>query len=551
MNSNRPSTWSQSWHPFFILVAVVAIVYGKTLSFGLTHFDDDILILDQFARLKNPFMVLEAFRSLYLQVYYRPLVTISLVLDARIGGAAPWVYHCSNVAYHAVACVLLFHILRRLSVSRLQALMASLLFAVHPVVTQAVAWIPGRNDTLVVLFLLLTLLAYMNYRESGQGHWVLVHWACAGAALLTKETALIFPALILVYHLIVARESWKSRTLAVSACGWAFLIAAWYFAQQSILGGRDEHVRRISFSAIAANARVPLEALGKLFLPLQLSPYPTYSLLPTLTGIVALGVCAVFLLRRLGREDRLQIFAIAIMLLFLLPGLFVHIDDNEQRFDYLESRWYGVALGFAVFITDILYHGRLKPRSISKAMLWLVLPVLGVLTFMYADTFRDPLTHWRRAVETSPQASDAYFEMGYSVNKILRDPSKAAGWYRQAIRLNPNVASYHNNIGVAYGALGLQSQAVREYQIAMKLDSTYLAAYGNLGYSELLNGNYDRAEAYWKHILAVDSTYPDVEFQLARLYVKWKKYPEARYYIRRLTARGVQLDSLLASVSIE
>jgi len=506
--------------------------------------------MDQFDKLQHPSTVWEPFWSLYLNGYYRPIVTLSLVLDAHIGGLAPWIYHCSNVVVHAIVCWLLFYFLRRLSVAPLTALMACLLFAVHPVVTQAVAWILGRNDTLVVMFLLLTLLAYMNYRESGRWYWILLHWICAGMALSTKETALIFPGMIFIYEIIFFRESWFSRRLVVGACGWPFLIGGWYIVKQTLLAGQGAQISVFSFGAIVTNIRVLLEAFGKLFLPLQLSPYPTYSLLPTIAGIVAV-VVSVFLVRRSNSENRLRIFAIAFMLLFLLPGMFIHFDYNEQRFDYLESRLYGVAIGFAVFITDVFYDRRLSFFSIRTKIMGIALPILGVLTIIYSGTFSDPLTHWRRAVEMSPRSSHAYFEMGLSVSKVLRDPAKAVGWYRKAIRMDSNIAMYHNNLGVAYGALGLQPQAKEEYQIAINLDSTYLAAYGNLGYSEFLIGNYDRTEAHWKHILAIDSTFPNVELELARLYVIWKKYPEARYHIRKLRAHGVPLDSLLTSVPDE
>ena len=333
-------------------------MYGRTLSFGFTHFDDDILILDQVDKLQRFSTVWESFWSLYLKGYYRPIVTLSLVLDAHIGGLAPWIYHCSNVVVHAIVCWLLFYFLRRLSVAPLTALMACLLFAIHPVVTQAVAWILGRNDTLVVMFLLLTLLAYMNYRESGKWYWILFHWIFAGMALSTKETALIFPGLILIYEIVILRESWFPRRLVISACGWALLIGGWYIVRQTLLAGQGAYIRVFSFGAIVANLRVLLEAFGKLFVPLQLSPYPTYSLLPTIAGIVAIVVSTLFLIRRSNSENRLRIFAIAFMLLFLLPGMFIQFDNNEQRFDYLESRWYGVAMGFAMFITNIFYDRR-------------------------------------------------------------------------------------------------------------------------------------------------------------------------------------------------
>ena len=191
---------------------------------------------------------------------------------------------------------------------------------------------------------------------------------------------------------------------------------------------------------------------------------------------------------------------------------------------------------------------RFRAFSIRNRIMGIALPAFGILIFVYIGVFADPLTHWHRAIEMSPLTFHAYFKMGLAVSKIIRDPVKATGRYRQAIRLDPKIATYYNYLCVAYGVEGLPSQAEKEYQIAVKLGGIYLAAYGNLGYSEYLSGNYPLAEAHWKHILAIDSTFPDVEYALADLYVVWKKYPEARYHIQRLRARGVLLDSLLSSV---
>ena len=550
MMSNHPNFWLQSWRPYFLLAVVSALVYGRTLTFGFTYFDDDTLILNQFDKLQHLSMVWDAFRSIFLEAYYRPIVTLSLILDAHIGGIAPWMYHFSNVAYHVIVCCLIFYLLRRFSVSSLPALFACLLFAVHPVVTQAVAWIPGRNDTLMVMFLLLMLIAYIHYRESGAWYWLLSHWVFAGIAMLTKETALIFPGIILLYHLVIVRESWTSRTLGISAIGWPFIIIGWYVLKQSVAVG-STHLQLVSLGAIVTNFRVPLEAFGKFVLPLRMSPYPTYSLLPTIAGIVAIIAVTLFIVRHYDKEDRLRIFAIAWMILLLLPGLFVHIGDNEQRFDYLESRWYGVAIGFVMLIADLLGDRRRIFFSMRNKIMAIVFPVFGILAFNYSNTFGDPLIHWSRAVEMSPQTSNAYFKMGMVVNYVNRDPAGAAEWYRKAIQLDPNISFYHNNLGVAYGQQGFPSRAVEEYRIAVSLDSVNLMAYGNLGYSEYLNGNYDLAETYWKRILSIDSAFPNVEFKLAQLYAIRKKNKEARYHIGRLRAHGIPLDSLLNAVPNE
>jgi len=545
VNSRRPSIWLQSWHPYFILLAIIALAYGRTLSYGFTYFDDDTLILNQYQALRRLSIFWDAFHVRFLEVYFRPIVTLSLALDTYIGGPDAWIYHCSNIVFHVIACWLMFYLLQRLSVSRFFAFAASILFAVHPIVTQAVAWIPGRNDSLVTIFLMLALLAYMNFDSSGKWYWFVLQMGFAAVALLTKETALIYPGMILLYHVVLSHNVRNLRNIAGCVAAWIVLAGMWYFFRPSGIPGHIERANIVSIAASATNLRTLPEAFGKFLVPLQMSPYPTYQILPSVVGGIALVGLAWFIIAFRDREQRIRIFAVGWILLFLLPGLFVHLGDSERWFDYLESRWYGAAIGFALLGISFLSDQRLFFFPLRNKILAIGLLGFGVLTFAYTSNFSDPITHWSRAIESSPQASNAYFKMGFAVNSIKQNPFEAAIWYQRAIRLDPNVSTYHNNLGALYSQEGNRERAIEEYRIATRLDSSNLMAFANLGDNEWMNGNYDAAEMNWKQIFSTDSTFPAIEVRLAEFYVFQKRFPEARYHIARLQARGITLTTPL------
>src|SRR5579859_4010992 len=139
------------------MVAVVAFaVHARTLAFGFTGLDDRDLVVDDAAFLADASNLWRAFSPgrAYMHVveaghaYWRPLVTASYVLDAQWGGARPLAYHATNVLLWAAASALVGALLRRLGLGVRVATIAALVFAVHPVLAPAVAWIPGRNDSL-------------------------------------------------------------------------------------------------------------------------------------------------------------------------------------------------------------------------------------------------------------------------------------------------------------------------------------------------------------------------------------------------------------------
>ncbi len=176
-----------------LLVAVVVVLYGRTTGFGFSYVDDDRLIVDNQAFLTSRTAVPEAFGRPYFghasdHAYFRPLVTVSFVLDAWHAGSDPGAYHTTNVFVHALAVVALLFLLRVLEhrggsafFERFSCLRASGAHGER-------AWIPGRTDLLVGLFAICSLSCWACAEHAGGRAWragCLALWFCA---LLSKET---------------------------------------------------------------------------------------------------------------------------------------------------------------------------------------------------------------------------------------------------------------------------------------------------------------------------------------------------------------------------
>ncbi len=195
---------------FFWIAGLGLLTYIWTVFFGFTYLDDQSLILDNLFFLKNlgnipTAFVTDVFRILHVPTaYYRPLLTVSFMFDAQLSGSNPFFYHLTNVIIHVATSCVVFIFLQKIKIKEEVAFLLSAIFAVHPVLSQAVAWIPGRNDSLLTLFSLLSFVFSINFVESGKSRDIIWHIVFFAAALLTKESALLVAPLIVLYYLNIS-----------------------------------------------------------------------------------------------------------------------------------------------------------------------------------------------------------------------------------------------------------------------------------------------------------------------------------------------------------
>ena len=138
------------------LVLVPSVLYFRVINFNFVNFDDTNLITDNYNIIGDIGNVPRAFiTDAYLSHqsnFYRPLQTVSFMIDAQISGQNPWAYHLTNLILLILISIALFILLNRLGIKREIALLLSLLYSVHPMLTSAVCWIPARGDLFLTLF---------------------------------------------------------------------------------------------------------------------------------------------------------------------------------------------------------------------------------------------------------------------------------------------------------------------------------------------------------------------------------------------------------------
>lgn len=313
-----------------VLAAVTLALYGPSVRFGFVHADDVDLIAGNAAFLGDPGNLPRVLARSYfetaavttdVETYYRPLVIASFMADTVAGGGAPGFFHATNAVLHAFVAVLALGLLRGLGAGSDAAFAGALIFAVHPLDAQAVYWIPGRNELLLALFVLMAWLAWLRAlcaEGARRARWLAAHGAAWLFALLSKETASIFP-LVWALHAWQARR-WGELARLPLLTTWLVAGLVWLGLRTHALGwGASGGELGAFVAAVWSNLPGMVVTIGKVVLPWRLNVTPGADWPGVAVGVAAMALLGAVFARCLPL--RTQAFVWGWCLLAFLPGL--------------------------------------------------------------------------------------------------------------------------------------------------------------------------------------------------------------------------------------
>jgi len=557
------------WQAFLLIAVLIIGLYGRAATFGYVELDDSLLIVEGQSFLRDMSNVPAAFKTDVFDVrfhsssamYYRPVLVVTLMLDAQFGGVSPLVYHLTNILIHLLACWAIFSLLLRLGYKQEWSLLATLLFASHPALVQAVAWIPGRNDSLLALFVVLSLLYLVRLvdafrREAGvseqkpstshpgMGSVSLLyagHLTLFALALFTKETAVFFCLVAACYVFFVRRRSWRSREAFALAGGWGALCVIWILARQAALAGRQAEVAISSlWGNLTTNFPIFIAYIGKALLPLELSVWHSPADTSLVYGLVSLVALAGLVV--ISKDARPPYVAMGSLwfAVFLLPSLVVPILTG------MEHRLYLPLVGlFIVFLeTDLIRQVDLRKRANTAVAAALVV-VLATFSFQRAGAFADKMSFWESAVATSPNSALAHLNLGAA----FLDQDQLVEAEREFIRVldvNPIERMAHNNLGIVYARSGMLAEAEVEFSRELEINPSYADGYFNLGTLKMQMGDEGEAIRLWQRTVELNPQNLNAYASLVRYFLGSNEPERAAPYLERLQALGVDVSSLLS-----
>ncbi|TAL61463.1 MAG: tetratricopeptide repeat protein [Bacteroidetes bacterium] len=522
-------------HPLVLIIGIGFLLYARSLSFDYTNFDDNSLIRDNQSYLRDLSNMGDAFkRTVFItgsDVFYRPIETIWLMLNARVGGEDLFFYHLSSLLLHFLAVYLVFILLKRLNNSEETSLFLSLIFLVHPLFAQAVAWVPGVVDVLALIFSVAAFLFFLDFVDTRQRKHFVLHLLFFALALYTKEISVGIMAVCVCYLHFIKKEDLVSYNKKVFLSGWIILFVLWFLMRNAALQGQKQ--KGIVEMALSIGNNLPafLQYIGKALLPFNLSVMPIMGDTTFIYGAVV--VLAIILALYFSKEKRNAwiLFSAIWFLVFLLPT-FIQTSAFRIHQAY-EHRMYLPMVGFLLLFAETDW---LKNFSTEKTIYRITAPAVliffFVLTFMHVKTFSDTKTFLDNAVNTAPGSSLAHRNMGihHQDNNLLLEASEE---YLKSLALNPHEADLHNNLGVIYDTWEKKDLAEQEYLTETRMNPAGSQAFHNLGVLFAARDENEKAEFYFKKALAVRQSRGTLE-QMALLYKKTGRQEEMNKVIQVL-----------------
>ena len=431
--------------PLLLLAGAVAVVYLNSFR-GVFQFDDYNVIVD------NGGVHTWGAYLAGLPRGIRPLLKFTYTLNWT-SGLGLFGFHLVNVGLHAANAVMLFFLASRVggpSISRFAALLPALLFAVHPVQTEAVTYISGRSGSLMAFFYLGSLLAYLRGRERGSR--LLLYLASPVLflfAVASKEVALTLPfAFVLCEAVRRERAGWK-ETLRDQAVHWGLLAALAVFLLAHAGYGRLL-AACFDIRGVAANLLTQVHGIGYLLSRLAM-PYamnidpdlPVFSPGSPVPLPEALLLAALLAAGIVGLKNRSMAgFGILWFFLHLLPtnSFIPRLDVANDRQLYLAS--------WGLFITvaagaDILRE-KWGARQVTAVAALLVI-ALGLLTVSRNTVYRSEVALWEDTARKSPGKARAWNNLGYAYQQVGRFRDAEAAYLR-ALQVDPGYALARGNL---------------------------------------------------------------------------------------------------------
>ena len=517
----RSGVWPRRLVPV-VLAGITALAYLPILANCFVDWDDTRNLLDNphYRGLGWPQLRWMATQS--HNGHFVPLAWLTLALDYVVWGMNPFGYHLTSLVIHAATTGVLYVVARELIVravsvraaaATIGAAAAALLFGLHPLRVESVAWATERRDVLSGLFFVLTVLAYVRSTAAAgdRRRWLLGGSVVAHlAALLSKSTAMMAPLVLVLLDVYPLRRlppsggRWVSartaRILAEKAPHLALSVAQALVTYRFF--GADLKVGRL-LSWHESLARVvsslwfyPVKTLA----PLGLSPLyearPGLSLTDPLVLQAAAGVILVTTLAWLVRHRCPGLItawaAYVIMLVPVSGAVSLGYHLTADRYSYLPC------LGFAVLAGGGIALAMDAPRRPGRAWLapvvlgvtLLVVVGLGALTARQARVWHDTTSLWRHAVAVTPECLVCQVNLGYEL-LAARDPEGALARFQRALALQPARAATRWSIGLALEALGRRSEAISAYREGLTLAPQDLSLRLALATALLADGRVD------------------------------------------------------------
>ncbi|MEA3479373.1 MAG: tetratricopeptide repeat protein, partial [Bacteroidota bacterium] len=506
----------------FILAGILiftVLLYSQSINNGILFgWDDGEYLNDKHISELNLKNTGNYFSNYYLGMY-QPLSVLTIAINHHFSGTRPAPYHATNLLLHLICIILIFRIFMEISNNQVFAGIAALLFALHPMNVEAVAWIAARSTTLFTLFYLSAILSYLRYlknKDLKYYFYTLMLFACA---LFSKSMAMTFPlALILIDYLKQGEISKKSLIDKVP-----LLVLSFIFGLVTIDAARSfGHLEGMEYSFSLINRLFIISYalvlyIFKFFIPIKLSviygfPGEANAFLPVeyylSIIVIVLIIAGIWKTKTYKKELIFGCLFFLVTIAPVLPIFWSRMFLAGERYVYLP--YLGLIYVMGIMI-KMLYEG--QSRHIDKYRSTIAITAIIYLAFMGATSFRRSKV-WKdpeqllSAVITQDHSTNtlaaAYFFRG-NVRDRYQDYPGALKDFNESLKRNPDNILALNNRGIVRGIMNDFKGAITDFDESIKLKPDYADAYYNRGIASFELKQYSNACIDWEKASSLGS----------------------------------------------
>ena len=535
-----------------LLLALCTLLVYSNIFHHPFLWDDNMLIL-QNALIQNVRHFPDLFRAEFFTKtleesdfsdggYYRPIISLSFMLDYSLWKENPFGYHLTNVLFHLLNVLLVYTVGQRLFGRRRSAFLGALLFAIHPIQTEAVSFIPSRVDLIGVFFYLASWLLFDRWIRFRRRSDLAASLVLFLAALLSKEMTVTLPLFLFCYAFTFVRES-RRRALYAALSFWAlltlyFLVRNRYFplTQEPLWG----YLPRLP-SALVSSGMLVLSYLRLLVFPHPLHLERSHNLLPgffepqALLFPIGVVACAGALWR--FRQRKAERFLFVSFFVTLLPVLNIVpiYPSMAEHYLYLPSvGFFLLAAGVAEEKWSSVRTGALRKGMVVAGALLLV--AYGARTLWRNRDYADELSLFEKTRRYTPESFLVNSDLG-ALYLARHRPQEAIPLLEKANRIAPKRAGVLANMGMAYRDLGEYDKAISYYLKAIEAEPS-AAFYNSLGVCYGMFGKKEEAEKAFRQAIVLKPGAAEAYYNLGKLYWDQKRWSD----VEALWRKGLEKD---------
>ncbi|MEP7170205.1 MAG: tetratricopeptide repeat protein [Bacteroidota bacterium] len=522
------------WYWLIGILVLTFIVFFPILDNTLTNWDDPTYLND------NPLIRSLSganIKKIFTEIYfgnYQPLHIFSYAIEYHFYKLNPHGYHATSLVMHLIVTGLVCWFIWVLTENSLIALITALLFGIHPLHVESVAWAAERKDLLYASFFLASLIAYIRYiRSSEKIKYLIYALLFFVLSIMSKAMAASLPPVLILLDFYFNRKL-NAKIVIEKIPFFAVAIAFGYYSAHTAAttGQMSLHVFNLFQRILIANFNL-LAYIVKLIIPLKLSafyPYPQNALrnFPFyfyIAPFIVIGLLTLII--RSLKKTKTFFFAAG----FFVTGIFLVLQLLPVGPAMMSERYTYIPSVSFFFIIAYFIQQLIEKRSSLKTPVFVGLAAyslfLCISTFNRSDVWQNSLSLWTNVIDQFPHAGIALNNRGNIYGKEMGQLDKAMENFNQSIQFDPGYENAYANRGIVYCMNGKFDLGIKDFNKAIQLQPDYFEAMINRGIAYAQTKQFDKAIADFTKLTTIKKDDPQVYLNRGIAYTQVTRYNEA------------------------